>query len=208
MSKYGLHSGRAKFKSVVADEKHVPNMLLLRKTDFDGTNVSGAVASAKAVGQTIPIDAYAFGEDPSGDVSVSFSTVVPSGIPESTRADIRLYWTISGVPSGLQGTDVVWDVHFRTISVIQSGALNTNKNYVISGHLVRATTTGKYVGGNATREQPSWLSGALVQTIVSIPSGNFRAGDVLQGMINRNSAQTADTLNSEAYLLYAMVEYV
>ena len=205
----GFHAGEV-FGDVGVKSRgsFVPNRIVLRKADADVTYISGTAAVADAVGSNaVPVESLRYSAWAVN--KATFNTVVPSGVPETAKADVRLLWTtMSGIESSnvgdvISGVNVAWDVDYRTFRVLVSGAniANVADYYTISGAWLNATTTGTY---NASTEM---VSGAINETVVSIPATDFRAGEVLQFMVVRDAVEAVDTLNAPVHLIYSIVEY-
>jgi len=131
--------------------------------------------------------------------------VTPSGLPRNVKANINLYWTTSGVST----SDVVWDVDYRAVSVIASGAYAVSGvNYVTSGITSNATTTHSFVSGISGSGIGENGLTALQKTSVTIPATDIRADSLVLFGIYRDGDESADTLDGPVFLLAAEVEYV
>ena len=207
---YGVYSGRVEGKSVRvgrsdSDQSYISNKVVLRGNKLVSTYVSGTAATSSSFGggntSRLAIGSWEFPAQ--ADSMVGFSIVAPTSIPETAKADIKLLWSTDGSPDSISGVGVVWAVNYMATSVILSGAetATPETTYCLSGALAQSITVGKYYGGTKL------LSGAINSTVVPIPSGDFRAGDILNGSIVRSGIEPADTLNDAVFLLYAVVEY-
>lgn len=212
-----VHSGVLKTKSVKADGKIVHNLVILKPGDLElsADQISGTIAASAVIGHTgkLSLPCILFSGTIADDDPVAlpemlkhvgFTTVVPSNIPADIKLDVKLYWTTSGVWTNLSGVGVVWDLDYRTIEPIVSGALVVlpSNRYVISGNFSNTTVTDNYVGGAPL------MSGALNTTILSIPASDIKAGKIIQAQITRDLRETENTMMANVSLLYVVLEYI
>ena len=209
---YGVYSGHVKGKSIKvgsnsAQQAYVSNREILKKVDLIATYVSGTAASAKAFGATpSQIDTWAFTNDAINQIG--FSVIVPTGIPESAKADISLIWsemsgTITSTADNISGTGVVWGINYMARKAIISGVevANPDTTYCLSGSFSNTSIVTQYDGG------AGMMSGAINSVTLSIPPEKFGAGDIINGTILRDGLDLSDNMNTPAHLLYAIVEY-
>jgi len=132
---------------------------------------------------------------------------VPKSVPETADANINLYWTTDADVSSLSGAGVAWMLGYGVSRAVTSGANVTERarigHYSISGNFAAVTTIGTYTGGLGL------LSGALNRTTTTIPSMEFRGGDMIRLFVGRDVGTAGlDTLEAQTFLLFATVEYV
>lgn len=196
----GFHAGEIHAKRGRIDDKYIHHQKLYKKEDFNVTSLGTAAAPAdQRSAELYPIQGYSFANRV--DTAVGITTVVPSSVPSDAKADVTLYWTMSGAASGKVSTGVVWDVDYRTIQVLVSG-VDAGGKYSISGAWSNATTNGFCYTG------PGMISGALASSVVTVPSADVKPNSILQMEIRRDVGETADNLDAEAILLFAVLEYV
>jgi len=224
MGRFGWHSGRGAGKSLQADDKYVNNSIILWAGDFsvdktiysattDLLETHGDMLSAyfciSGVVGTKGIETPTLAFDDGTDHGAGFGILVPTGIPESTRADIRVCWTTSGANSRVMMSGVVWDVDYRSVPVVLSGQ-NASVALQMSGSVSNATATGQWV---MTRDSVSSgragvMSGIITNTTISIPSTGFGAGDLIQCVLYRDTGETSDDLLLQAHIVAVAVEFV
>jgi len=223
MGKYGFHAGKGVMKSGKVGGKFIYNQEVINYQDFDIDFIWTSSTRGEPLRDylgfgpcSIPVYDFFKGAD-SIEQAVGYSTIVPTGIPENARAQVRLYWTLSGVNADAGDTAhaVVWDVDYIATSVMLSGThaqMNSPaagdpflRDYTVSGTWSNATTTSSYHFGKWVN-----LSGALNETIVSLPKRAFKGGDLLRFEIFRDINETADTVDEGGAVMSicAVLEYV
>lgn len=198
--KAGFHSGeifgdRAKVKGKYVDER-----TFVKKEDFDTNYVSGTAASEAVLGGggAYGVPTYEF--QPSSHNQVSYRFVAPDSLPSKTRANLRLYWTVSGSGVG----KVVWDANYWVTSVLVSGTELVGRNYNVSGGVTEdgnCTVTSEYT------QESSGVSGVVTEAVMSVPAGDIAANDLVRVMVYRDGDESADNLAQTAHLIGMLIEY-
>jgi len=195
MGRFGFHAGKVNAKRVEINGKYVNEREFIWAKDCS-TNVSGSAATASLVGMNV--DTYKF--DATTRNELAFVTVVPTSIDRNTKLDLRLYWTCSGSITDFDGA-VVWDADYWPISLYTSGVSVSGETYAIQSSVA--------VGiGNATVTTPRQsVSGVIAESVLTVPAGDVKAGDLLVVQLARDTAESADTLSVPAHLIGVLLEY-
>jgi len=222
MGRFGIHSGRIDGKSVQADNRYVSNRQVLWADDLMGedsrtgvamTQVLGAKASAyyslSGVLGTSGVETPTWNFDTTADSAVAFNLMVPTGLPENARADLRVFWTTSGATGAKWMSGVAWDIDYRSVNIVLSGQ-NAHIDLQLSGSVSNATGTGTWVmtRDSVSAGQAGVMSGIITHTVVTIPSTGFRVGNLIQCVLYRDSAEALDDLLLPAHVVAVAVEYV
>jgi hypothetical protein len=200
MGNAGFHSGAVLGERVKAGVNYLNDREYIAYQDFETTNISGTAATANNIGGSPRLGAlrsYSFTLE--GLRQLAFSFVAPMSLKRKTKANLRLLWAVSGVAG-----QVVWNATYLPISMITSGTRVTGEAYNISGsHLgSRATATG-----TIQCTSPAAVSGVIQNTVLEIPAGDIKAGDIVKVSLWRDPNEPSDTFVGPAHLIGVLVEY-
>jgi len=197
----GFHSGEAHAKRVRSDDQYIDERQLIRARDFETTYMGSGVA-ATADERAHLINSYKFYGGPGGPTmsGVSFEFVAPSSLKSDVKCDVTLVW----IPGTAVAGNVTWALDYWAFGYLNfSGVVTGTKNWVVSGSLV----DGRIKVTTTAQTHPAEISGVIQHTVLSIPSSDIRANDIVEAKIYRAGLEASDTLSGTVHLLGALVGY-
>lgn len=125
-------------------------------------------------------------KDTSTRIGLYCSIRVPPNYNASGTSGILIEWSTPNTSN-----DVEWDVDYRAVGGDDSESLDQ------SG-------TQESVNNNDTAPGAAWRR---LECLIPITAGNLAAGDRLQLIIFRDGTDAGDTLNADAFLFDAFLQY-
>lgn len=201
MGRAGFHSGEVHGARLKSGESYLDERKLVRAKDFETTYMqSGSAATADERAHLI--NSYKFYGGPGGPTmsGVSFDFVAPATLKADGKCDVTLLW----VPGTAVVGDVTWALDYWAFgTIVTSGVAVSGKNYVISGShadgRIKTTTTAQI--------HPAVISGAIQNSVMSIPSSDIAANDIVEVKVYRAGLEAADTLSGTVHLIGALIDY-